>query len=305
MRYFIENDVLKAEIDSHGAELKSVIGKASNREYMWYGNPAYWGRTSPVLFPFVGNLKEGGYIYKGQKCRMTQHGFARDMEFTLKESTGSEIWFSLESNEETKSKYPFDFELMIGYVLDGNKLDVRWKVINKTEEDMHFSIGAHPAFLCPVHGEKDKTGYSFALYGSDGKGGYVPASDSIRYHGNSYETGLLLREERDLPVKNGVITITEGFFDECTYIMQDQPLNKVSLLDSKGEPVVDVLFDTPLIAIWSPEKKNAPFVCIEPWYGRCDIEGFDGELADREYTNHLAKGEEFNKAYSIVFHAMA
>ena len=73
MRYFLENDRIKVEIDSFGAEVKSVINKNNMREYMWYGNPKYWGRTSPVLFPFVGSLKDKKYRWNGKEYAMGQH----------------------------------------------------------------------------------------------------------------------------------------------------------------------------------------------------------------------------------------
>ena len=109
MRYFLENDCLKVEIESFGAEIKSVIRKENMREYLWYGNPRFWGRTSPVLFPFVGSLKDKKYSYQGKEYPMGQHGFARDMEFELVSKEEREIWFCLRSNEETLAKYPFAF----------------------------------------------------------------------------------------------------------------------------------------------------------------------------------------------------
>ena len=156
MRYFLENDRIKVEIDSFGAEVKSVINKNNMREYMWYGNPRYWGRTSPVLFPFVGSLKEKKYNWQGKEYAMGQHGFARDHEFELLSQTEEEIWFLLRSDEETMKKYPFAFVLKIGYRISSEKetddVKVMWEVSNPAKETMYFSIGAHPAFLCPVHG---------------------------------------------------------------------------------------------------------------------------------------------------------
>ena len=155
MRYILENDTLRVEIESFGAEIKSVKRKADGREYMWCGDPEYWGRTSPVLFPFVGAPKNKEYRYEGRTYPMGQHGFARDMEFALEAQS---IWFVLSSTEETYAKYPFRFRLHIGYMLDENEVSVHWKVDNTDEKPMYFSIGAHPAFLCPINGEQDKTG---------------------------------------------------------------------------------------------------------------------------------------------------
>ena len=165
MRYVLENDILTVEIDSFGAELKSVKRKSDDFEYMWQGDPKYWGRTSPVLFPFVGVPKDKEYRYAGKTYAMGQHGFARDMEFTLERTEQTKIWFVLASTEETLEKYPFTFRLYIGYELCEKEVKVLWKVENTDDKPMYFSIGAHPAFCCPIHGEENNLGYGLKFGG--------------------------------------------------------------------------------------------------------------------------------------------
>ena len=291
MRYSLQNSTMKIEIDSFGAELKSAVRLSDNTEFMWQADKQFWGRTSPVLFPFVGSLKNKAYTYKGNTYPMGQHGFARDMEHTLVSITEDEIWFTLHSTEETMAKYPFAFELYIGYRLEENCVTVQWKVTNPEEETMYFSIGAHPAFNCPIGGDADKYGYSLRFDGVS----------EIRHHGNDVPTGMALREDIVLPLTDHKAVITEGFFDRCTYMIEGNQTGCVGIVDKRGNEYVAVHFNTPLFAIWSPEGKNAPFVCIEPWYGRCDAEDFDGELKDREYTNVLNGGETFEASYSIEF----
>lgn len=292
MRYVIENDILKAEIDSFGAELKSVVTKADGKEHMWYADKKYWGRTSPVLFPFVGSLKNKEYIYEGKHYPMGQHGFARDMEHTLVSRTETELWFALSSTAETLIKYPFPFVLRIGYVLEDRQVKVLWKVENPADKTMYFSIGAHPAFLCPVHGEADKTGYQL----------YFGGLDEVHHHGNVVETGMALEDE-DLviPLTNHRVSITPDFFDRCTYMIEGHQTGEVGLEDPSGRRLVTVTFDTPLFAIWSPEGKNAPFLCIEPWFGRCDSVNFEGSLEDRAFTNRLEAHESFEASYTMTF----
>ena len=292
MRVFLENEKLKVEIDTFGAEVKSIMNKKDCKEYMWYGNPKFWGRTSPVLFPFVGSLKDKKYNWQGKEYTMGQHGFARDNEFVLDSQTDNEIWFSFASNEKTLEKYPFDFVLRIGYKLDDNKVDVIWKVENPANKEMYFSIGAHPAFLCPVHGEDKKTGYKL----------FFDGVNEIHHHGNDVALGLAIREDIVLPLDNGRVTITDDFFDRCTYMIEGNQTKCVGIEDSEGKRIVDVEFDTPLFAIWSPEKKQAPFICIEPWYGRCDAIDFAGDISEREFTNVLKAGETFNGGYSMKFY---
>jgi len=291
MRYIIENEKLRVEIDSFGAEVKSVFNKAESLEYMWQGDKKYWGRTSPVLFPFVGSLKNKEYHYEGKTYPMGQHGFARDMEHEPVLLSEDEVWFRLMSDDDTLSKYPFEFVLNIGYKLSGNRLNVMWKVDNPSDKTMYFSIGAHPAFNCPIGGDEDKNGYKIMFGGTD----------EIHYHGNDVPTGLAIREDIILPLKDNCAEITPGFFDRCTYMIEGGQTGEVGLVNKNGDRYVTVYFDTPLFAIWSPEGKNAPFVCIEPWYGRCDAQDFDGSLEDREFTNALGGGESFERSYSIDF----
>lgn len=293
MEYFLENEYLIVRINSFGAELKSVLNKQDYREYMWYGDSRFWGRTSPVLFPFVGGLKDKQYNWKGATYTMGQHGFARDMEFTMVNKTTDEVSFSLKSDESTHANYPFDFELIITYKLSGREVGVNWKVINPSGDTLYFSIGAHPAFLCPVHGEGSKVGYRL----------YFEGVDEIHHHGNSNETGLaLMDEDIVIPLSDHRVEITADFFDRCTYMIEGNQTKVVGIEDPEGNRFVDVCFDTPLFAIWSPEGKNAPFICIEPWYGRCDASDFSGDLSQRDYTNVLPAGEAFDGGYTMKFY---
>lgn len=293
MRYLLENECLRVEIESFGGELKSVKDKATNQEYMWQGDPQYWGRTSPILFPFVGSLKNKRYTYDGKTYEMGQHGFARDMEHTLVSKTETEILFELVNTEETMQKYPFAFILNLGYALEGNELKVIWKVTNSdTGKDLHFSIGAHPAFNCPIHGEENKAGYKF----------YFNGVDEVHHHGHT-DTGLSVEEDIVLPLENHRATITPEFFDGATYIIEQPPMNEIGVEDPAGNRYITMFFDMPIVALWSPPGKNAPFLCIEPWFGRCDAADFEGTLEERAFNNRLEAGKQFETSYTIRFGA--
>lgn len=289
MRYTIQNEYLTAEVDSFGAEIKSLKRNEDGREYMWHGDEKYWGRTSPVLFPFVGAVRDKKYRFGGKEYTMGQHGFARDMEFALVSQKDDEIVFMLESDETTMAKYPFCFQLRIGYRLEKSSVKVSWQVKNPGQDRMYFSIGAHPAFLCPVNGEEDKSGYGLRFGGLDRE---------LHHHGNTPD-GMAVMEDEVLALEDGVVRFTQGFFDKCTYMAEGKQTGEVSLVDREGKDYVTVRFDAPLFAVWSPEGKDAPFVCIEPWYGRCDAVGFEGELPDRDYENVLEAGGVFEAEYEI------
>ncbi len=293
MRHILENDILRVEIDSFGAELKSVKNKATGQEYMWQADPTYWGRTSPVLFPFVGSLKDKRYTYEGKTYEMGQHGFARDLEHTLISKTEKEIFFELKNNEETLKKYPFAFVLNLGYRLSERELEIIWKVSNpSTDKVLHFSIGAHPAFNCPIHGEENKAGYQF----------YFAGADEIHHHGHT-DTGLSIEEDLVLKLKDHRATITPDFFDGSTYIIEGPQTQEIGVEDPDGNRFITVGFDMPVVALWSPPGKNAPFLCIEPWFGRCDAADFEGSLEERAFNNALEAGKQFQTSYRIRFGA--
>ncbi len=288
--YIIKNKLLEAGINQKGAELVSLIRNSDNRQYMWSGDKAYWNRVSPVLFPFVGKLNGQRYRHKDVWYEnISQHAFARDMEFILSEKNEDSIWFKLESNEETQKIYPFSFLFEIGYQLEANALKVIWKVHNNSQQIMYFSLGAHPAFLCPEDGTGSKDGYLLNLH----------TDAETLESGELTENGLLGDVVNTFPLKGGYLKITDAIFDKDALILDSTNIKKVSLENPQKQEYLSVSFDTPLLGIWSPAKKAAPFVCIEPWYGRCDREGFNGSLQDREYGNKLKEGEVFERSYTI------
>ena len=290
MNYILENDKLKLEISSFGAEMQSIINKATNKEYLWNGNKEFWGRRSPVLFPFVGALKDKKYIYDGKEYEMGQHGFARDMEFSFKSQTENEIWFNLASNEETIKKYPFEFSLDIGYKLIDNKINVMWKVQNTGNKDMYFSIGAHPAFLVPINDNEKRENC------------YIKFDTKTNLKNTGLEAGLTNKNNTvngTINLDNGYLLIDKDLFKYDALIIENNQAHQVSLCDENQNEYLNVTFDAPLFGVWSPYKENCPFVCIEPWYGRADSKEFCGNLQDRQWQNMLKPEEVFEKSYSI------
>lgn len=293
----IFNNELEVQINDFGAELMSIKSKSTGAEYLWEGKKEFWGRRSPVLFPIVGGLKNQQYLYEDKFYKMGQHGFARDMKFELMSKTDTEIWHVLRSNEETKKSYPFDFELELGYRLNGNNIHVLWNVRNTGDHMMYFSIGAHPAFVCPLSGIGEQEDYYLSFEGTD----QLMLSDF------NMESGLLLEETKDLklPVKamdgkSGLLPIEINLFDEGALVIEHNQTQKVSLLRPDYSPYVTVSFDAPLFGVWAPAGGKAPFVCIEPWYGRCDRENFAGTIIDREYGNEIKAKEVFCAKYCIT-----
>ena len=290
MEHILENEKLKVTVSDHGAEIRSVIRKSDGTELMWQADPAYWGRTSPVLFPLVGNYFEKKSVYDGKTYEMGQHGFARDMDFTLIKETKDELVFELKDNAASHEKYPFDFELVIGYVLTDLTIKVSWTVRNTNDSKMYFSIGAHPAFNCDLN--------TYSLYFE--KAG-KPVSELLANVIANDGSGCLSEETDRHKLNNGVLKLSDELFFKDALIMEGEQSDRVTLRDDNGNDIVTVTCPTKLFGVWSPVKKHAPFVCIEPWYGRCDRVGFNQKLEEREYGNILEPGTVFTGGYDMIF----
>lgn len=283
--YQIKNHKMTLTVAEHGAEIRFV--EVDGMERMWDANPAFWGRTAPILFPIVGALKDNSYQYEGETYSMSQHGFARDMEFTLTEQTEESLQFVLSDNSETYENYPFHFQLTVSYEIFESYINIGWKVLNTDEKKMYFQIGGHPAFACPCEGGMIRDDYSIKV-------GELPLLETA-----FLEKGLL-GEEKELLANE--LLLKEDTFARDAYIIQNETVGHVDLVNHVSNQVkVRVLADVPVWGIWSTADKKAPFVCIEPWYGRCDKTDFSGELSEREYIQSLEPGETFTGGYQIEF----
>lgn len=290
MEQTLSNNLLTVTIDTHGAELQSIVSKTTGHQYLWQGDKTFWGRRSPVLFPIVGAVWQGRYRMDGREYEMGQHGFARDCDFTIVPDTpDDEAWFALESDEATLSRYPRRFRLEIGYRLQEARLTVMWRVINLDDRDMAFQIGAHPAFNYPEFSPSDPVHGYFCFGPRDLHAEVIEAKGCV-----GSETVSLSLDGHDM------LPIEATTFSRDAIILDDSQVRRVSLLDKHRAPYLTLLFSAPLVGLWSPSP-SAPFVCIEPWWGRCDRVGFDGDFTAREHVNNLAPGKTFDASYMIIF----
>lgn len=290
--HILKNKELTLQIDELGAELTSITDHNTHTEYLWNANPTYWKRHSPILFPIVGSLNHQTYTYQGKTYSMSQHGFARDMEFTLISTSETEIWFRLEATDETKKVYPFHFVLDVGYQLLGRRIKLMWKVLNQDSSNMYFSIGGHPAFMCPLDETSNQCDY-FISFDSEKPIHYL----SIDKYGLAIKNTV--NEQHTLDTNHSLLSIDSHLFDEDALIIEGNQSHRVSLVHANKKPYLTVNFDAPLFGLWSPAKKNAPFICIEPWYGRCDSSDYNGTLEEREWGNMLEAGKQFEASYTI------
>ena len=286
----LKNEMLTIQVSEHGAELQSI--RKDDYEYLWQGNPEYWGRRSPVLFPIVGSVWEKCFRVDGKVYEMGQHGFARDMDFELVSAADTEVWYRLKSSEKTLAAYPWPFVLEIGYRLEGNSVKVLWKVTNPGETEMYFQIGAHPAFNYPGY---DPDAVDRGVVAFD-------RNDNLQRSGFKGKGCVDPQARFPIPLSdNGMLRLKRDTFDDIdTLMLENDQVHKVVFLKNDSSPYLTVTFDAPVVAIWSPPKRNAPFFCIEPWYGRCDRADFTGEFKDRDWVNALAPGATFAASYTIT-----
>lgn len=276
----ITNSNLTAQINHYGAELFSLKNK-ENKEFMWNGNPTFWGKHSPILFPIIGTLKNNSYLYNGNEYQLTRHGFARDMIFDIVNKSQNSVTFSLHSTEESRKMYPFDFELHIIYTLTENSLDVEYKVINNGNSPMPFSIGAHPAFSLDGNFEK----YSLEFEKEENLECYLLKND------------LISNTQKQLELENKKLALDYDLFKNDALIFKTLKSKTLTILE-KSKPILRVDFEGfPSLGIWT--KVDAPFLCIEPWYGYSDTEEQFGNLFKKEGIQIITENEIFTSKFSI------
>ena len=284
----IRNNQLCVTISEHGAELQS-IKDAGGKEYLWQGDARFWGRRSPILFPIVGSLWNGRCTINGKTYEMGRHGFARDNDFKLIAKGETKAVFAFTDNAETLKRYPYKFNLAVSYRLEGNRIHVIWHVENTDEKAIYFQIGGHPAFNLPdlqpeepIHGrlrfDVDNPIRRFATV----KG----CLDNARH-----ET---------VKTENGIWNFTDKSFENDALIFDHSQLHHIELLNGAGETEVSVNFKAPAVGLWTPHGKNAPFICIEPWYGVADMEAYEGDIRDHYLMNQLLPGASFMAQYTIT-----
>ena len=288
MAAVLENEMTRVVINEEGAEVSSFILKEENLEYIWKGDPEFWGRQAPVLFPFVGRLKNDTYSYQGKSYPMSQHGFARDKTFILEESTDSTAVFLLTSDAETLEVYPFEFELRIRYDLNEKSLTVGYEVTTLSDE-MYFGIGGHPAFNVPLV-EDTKFG-SYYVH-------FAPSKSRFLLPLKGPYVNL---EEKTLAQTNTSIQLNRELFKNDAMILETKGENAFSILSDKTKHGITLFYENlPFVGIWSPYEKEAPFVCIEPWAGIADTTDATGNIEEKMGMNHLLKGEVFTGQYMIT-----
>lgn len=262
----IASGELTARINPLGAELWSLTD-AAGREYMTDADPAFWTGHAPLLFPIVGALNGGRYRVDGREYALPKHGFARTSRFACLEASESAALFRLTDSDQTRAAFPFAFELLMAFRLNRSTLEMEATVRNTGGTDLPFSFGFHPAFAWPLPGG-DKAAHRITFAEHE--------PQPIRRIDTE---GLVLPEPQPAPAQENVLTPDASLF-EADAIIWDSLHSRALTFGVESGPRLDIAFpDTPMLGIW--QKPGANYLCIEPWQGIADPQGFDGDFRDK------------------------
>ncbi len=283
----IENEYLKAEIDSTGAQLSSLINKATGVEQIWQAAEA-WPWHAPNLFPIIGSLINNQIIVDGKPYTILQrHGFARHSEFLVLDAEVAHAKFSLPYSDHTMAIYPFKFDLHVIYDLIDNALRVTFKIINLDDNAIYFSVGGHPAFNVPFHKDEQYEDYYLEFETEEPLVEHLLSAD-----------GFLSGETRPVKLDGKNLQLTRELFLNDALIFKHLKSHQITIRSHKHSNSISVQFPHfPYLGIWA--KTGSDFVCIEPWLGHADIAGAPVEFKKKEGVQKLEHGHVFEACYYI------
>ena len=291
MIYEITYGSSRAKVCTTGGELISY--SSNGMEYIWCGDQKYWSEHAPVLFPTVGALKNKKTLINGKKYSMLKHGFARKSEFRLIELNKDSAVFSLKSDEKTKKSYPFDFELKIIHTVLANGFKTEYQVVNESNEEILFGIGGHIGFQCPCIPDRKFNEYSIQFEQTEeGPYYYTRSSDS---------GGIIHREDRNFDLEGWLeLKLDYPLFDKDVLIIDNLKSKSLMLLENVNNKGIELKMNGfHSLGVWTPPRKRAPFVCIEPWTVTPDFADNTGKFEDKPNITKLSPGNEFFVSYEM------
>ena len=261
MIYYAENENFTLGVKEMGAELTSLKSKNTGFEFIWNGNTDIWYGQSPILFPIIGRLLDDKYRLNGTEYEMPKHGIVRKKPFKLIDKKADSLTFSQTDDEESRKSYPYSFDLQVKFQLTDKGLSVTHTVINNDERVMYYSFGAHPAFNCKI-------------------GDYLEfeENENLLTERIDHES-ILIEEKFPVEIKDKKLYLTESLFCDDALILSGYKSKFVSLKSNENNRIVKFNFDSPLLGIWA--KPNAPYVCIEPWWGVNDNYDKKADLSEK------------------------
>lgn len=279
----LKNNDLSVKISNLGAELTSIID-SDNEERLWQGDSASWTGQAPLLWPICGCLTDDKYTFKGQTYKMESHGFGRDREFLIEYADDKKVVYLLESDEESRKIYPFDYQLRVSYELEDNKINVTYTVNNKSDDYMYFSIGSHEGYVC----KGDTSNYCVTF-------------ENEEFLKNALLNGPFLNGKSENVKQDGaqLWLSDEDFKAHDTLIFRDIKSKSVMLKGKHSEKTITVEYpDFDNLLLW--KFPGAEYLCIEPWCGLPDYDGIVSELPEKPGIIKLEKNGVFERTHSII-----
>ncbi len=266
MSVIISSPQLRAQVSAEGAELVRLQDE-QGRDWLWDGDPAFWTGRSPLLFPIVGRVKNDRIHVNGLDYELPKHGFARTSRFEIEEANPSYCRLRLSSSEATLQRYPFPFQLDVSYAVEGATLSITAAVSNTGSSGMPVSFGFHPAFRWPLPYDAPREAHEIRFEQEE----TAPIRRPLE--------GLIKRETEPSPVQGHTLALRDDLFVADALVF-DQLRSRSVAYGAQGGASLRVDFpDMPHLGIWT--KPGAGYICIEPWQGYADPEGFDGELSEK------------------------
>lgn len=286
----INNGQISVGFSTLGGTITS-LKDADGLEYLWQGDAEYWTGQSPVLFPICGSIRDDKAVLKnGKTTAMPRHGIIRKDEFVLEEKTENSITFSIESNEKTLEKFPFNYKVYVKHEVEEKSLKVTHIVENTGDEDMPFFVGAHPGFNCPLEDGEKYTDYYIEFEKNETCS--VPELDTERGLINITKRSPFFNNENKLQLDSSLFHKDAILFDELAS-------RSVKYVSSKSGKGLQIDFpDMPYLVLWDTAN-DGPFVAIEPWVGlsTCDDES---DVFEEKRNLQIAKpGEKKSYSYTI------
>ena len=282
----ISSGELTAAINPFGAELSS-LRDAGSRELMTDADPAFWTGRAPILFPVVG-MPSGEVIrVDGRAYPMAKHGFARRLPFAVVAAEPARAVFALTDSAETRAHYPFAFRLEVAFTLTGATLAIDVTVANTGDAPMPASFGFHPAFAWPLPYGAAREDHRI-VFDAD-EPGHLKAIAA---------DGTIAAEEKPSPLDGRTLPLRDDLFADDALVW-DPVHSQAVIYGPPAGPRLRIAFpDTPKLGVWT--KPGAHYVCVEPWHGIADPQGFTGEFRDKPGVFTVPVGGEERIGMSVT-----
>ncbi len=283
----IQNEKLSMRIALTGAEPQSLFSKESGIEYLWNGDPQFWPRRAPLLFPMTGATKEGKVEAKGKAHMMPTNGFARDLDFSLLAQSSDSASFELQDCEASLQHYPYGFRLRVTYTLLEDGLRSEAEVYAK--EALPFTFGWHPAFSLDINGKGTPLdSYSVSFETEECVDRKTPVD------------GVFVTDKKFLD-KNKTLHLSRALTDQGPIVLNGLKSKHVRLTSDHGEHGILVeRGNLETLVIWTVAPKHAQYLCIEPMYSFGDTKrAFSLEQMDEVLTLPKGESKQFHSTFRV------